>query len=105
MSGLTANPQRSYPQHALVDDASADVLDDAVFALVAVRSPMLIDDVGAELHALASLAAEIAKRLPEVVWEARTKGLAWSTIGCQLGLSTAAARRRYSDDEEVAARR
>ena len=69
------DPRRGYPARPLMDECSAAVLDEAVFNLTALRSPMLVGDAGAELHALVSLAAQISaeslKSLP-------TPGTNWS---------------------------
>ena len=78
-----------------MDECSAAVLDEVVFNLTVLRSPMLVGNAGAELHALVSLAAQIGARVPEVVRDAREQLVPWSVIGRQLGLGAADARRRY----------
>jgi hypothetical protein len=69
---------------AVVDDDSDAVLDDAVSSFVILRSPMLLGDALAEVHALTSLAAQIRVRLPRVVADARNQGQTWGEITGQL---------------------
>lgn len=90
------DPRRPHPDCAVVDDASAAVLDEATVALTLLRSPMRLGDRLAELHALVSLHAQIDSRLPGVVAAARDEGHSWNGIAAQLGVSAGAARRRYT---------
>lgn len=90
------DPRRPHPPHAVVDDATAAVLGEATVTLTLLRSPMHLGDRLAELHALASLLAQIRNSLPGVVAAARDQGHSWSGIAEQLGLSAGAARRRYT---------
>ncbi|HET7488285.1 MAG TPA: hypothetical protein VFJ85_10170 [Acidimicrobiales bacterium] len=84
-----------HPPHAVVDDASAVVLDEAIVKLTLVRSPMALGDCLADLHAMASLAAQLHAWLAVAVAGARRQGHGWAAIAGQLGTSAAAARRRY----------
>lgn len=90
------DPRRQHAPHAVVDDATAAVLDEATVILTLLRSPMQLGDRLAELHALASLLAQIHNSLPDVVAEARDQGHSWDGIAEQLGVSAGAARRRYT---------
>lgn len=85
----------THPGHALVDDDSAAVLDEATVELTLLRSPMQLGDCLADLHALASLLAQIHAWLPVVVAGARGQGHGWRDIAGQLGVTPATARRRY----------
>lgn len=89
------DPRRLHPSRALTDDDTAAVLDDAAVALTLLRCPMRLGDRLAELHALASLLAQINGSLPGVVAAARDQGHSWHGIADQLGVSAGAARRRY----------
>ncbi len=102
MSRGTDDPRRAYPARPLIDECSAAVLDEAVVSLTILRSPMWVGDAGAELHALASLSAQVEARIAQVVAAARDQSVPWSTIGAQLGLSAADARRHYEYGTEVA---
>jgi len=81
------DPRRPYPPRPMLDDDSADVLDQAVAALVALRAPMHFGDAGADLHAVVSLIAEARDRLPRTVADARDQQHTWTEIARQLGVS------------------
>ena len=85
----------THPRHALVDDASAALLDEAAVELTSLRSPMQLGDCLADLHAMVSLLAQIHAWLPMVVAAARDQGHSWHDIAAQLGVTADAARRRY----------
>ena len=85
----------TYPRHAVIDDHSAAVLEDAAVELTLLRSPMRLGDRLAELHAVSSLRGQIHAWLPIVVAGARDQGHTWDDIAAQLGVTPAAARRRY----------
>ncbi len=87
------DPWRPPPRHAFTDDASTAVVEEAAVALTLLRSPMQLGDRLAELHALASLLAEIDARLPAVVAAALDQGHSWQEIAGQLDVT--AVRRRY----------
>lgn len=55
-------------------------------------------DAGLELHALASLRAEIDARIPAVVADARDQNITWTAIAGQLGLTASQARQLYQGD-------
>jgi hypothetical protein len=90
------DPRRTHPGRAVDDDDSAAVLDQAAEQLTVHRSPMLVGDCLAHLHALVSLRAQIQARLPEVVAGARDQDHTWRDIAGQLGLTAAEARRRFT---------
>lgn len=89
------DPRRAHPRHAVVDEASAAVLDEATVTLTLLRTPMRLGDHLAELHALVSLRAQIDARLPTVAVAARDQGHRWTDIAGQLGMTPDRARRRY----------
>ena len=95
MTPAMADPRRAYPSRPLVDECSRAVLDEAVASLTILRSPMYVGDAGAELHALASLRAQIEARLSEAVVAARDQLAPWAVIGAQLGLKARDARHIY----------
>lgn len=77
------------------DADSAIVLAEAVEALAKLRTPYWLGDSAVTLHALASLIAEADSTLHDAVSAARDQELTWAEIGQLLGLSQAAAARRY----------
>lgn len=85
----------THPRHAVIDDYSAAVLEDAAVELTLLRAPMQLGDRLAELHAMASLRAQIHAWLPIVVAGARDQGHTWDDIAAQLGVTPAAARHHY----------
>lgn len=89
------DPHRAPPPGAVVDEASAAVADEALVTLTLLRAPMRLGDALAELHVTVSLLAELQARLPAVVAAARDQDHSWADIADQLGVSAAAARRRY----------
>ena len=92
-------PRRAPPRGAVIDDESAVVLEEATVTLTLLRSPMCLGDHVAELHATVSLLAQIRARIPRIVAAARDQGHSWSDISGQLGVTPAAARRRYTTNE------
>jgi hypothetical protein len=80
-----------------VDSDSALVLTDALDALARLRTPYWLGNSAVNLHVLASLIAQAQSMLPEAVASARDQGHSWADIGQLLGLSQAAASRRYRD--------
>jgi hypothetical protein len=93
------DPRRSHPNHPIVDDDSAAVLDEAVYSLTMLRSPMEEGDAGARLHALASLIAQAETSITGAVTAARDQGYSWPDIANRLGLTTTTARRRHQLDD------
>jgi hypothetical protein len=55
-------------------------------------------DAGLELHALASLRAEIDARILPAVTDARHQNIAWTDIAGQLELAPSQARQLYQGD-------
>jgi hypothetical protein len=95
MSAL-ADPRRRYPGEPVCDDDSEHVLRAAVDALVTARSPMYHGDAEAELHALASLVAEISLNLPHAVADARDQTYTWAEIAELLGRPKRTVKRGYA---------
>jgi len=90
------DPRRRYPSEPVCDDDTEHVLRAAVDTLVSARSPMWHGDAGAVLHALASLAAQIAAVLPDVVADARDQDYRWAEIAALLGRPKRTVKRRYA---------
>jgi hypothetical protein len=81
------DPRRRYPCCPVVDEETAAVLDEAIHALVMLRSPMCEGDAGAALHALGSLLAQALILLPSLTASARDQELSWPEIAGLLGLN------------------
>jgi len=79
----------------VVDELSATVLDEAIDALAALRTPYWLGDTAVHLHALASLLTQAEALLPDAVAQARDQELTWDEIGQLLGISGSTAARRY----------
>ena len=92
------DPSHCYSKRPVRDEASELVLDQAIHSLQLLRAPMYYGDAGLELHALASLRAEIDARIPHVVADARDQNITWTVIAGQLGLTTSQARQLYQGD-------
>jgi len=91
------DPRRPPPDHAVVDEVSAAVLDEATLTLTLLRAPMHFGDALAELHAMVSLRVQIDTRLAAVVAAARDQDHSWAAIAAQLGLAADSARARYQN--------
>lgn len=85
------------PASPRVDDESRVLLDRLVDALVDLRFPLSAHDATARLHVLASLAADVNARIPDLVADARDQAYTWTQIATSLATSPAAARRRHRD--------
>ncbi|MDQ6783121.1 MAG: hypothetical protein M3063_06710 [Actinomycetota bacterium] len=85
----------THPDRPLVDDATAAVLDEAVVELTLLRSPMSLGDGLADLHAMASLLAQLHAWMPLSVAAARKHEHTWEAIGRQLGVTATTARKRH----------
>jgi len=85
----------THPDRPLVDDATAAVLEEATVELTLLRSPGLLGDGLADLHAMASLLAQLHARIPLSVSAARDQGHSWEAIAQQLDVAPATARRRH----------
>ena len=88
------DPRCELPARPVRDDYSAAVVDEAVFSLTMLRSPMRWGDALAELHATTSLLAELQARLAGIVAAARDQDHTWTAIAAQLGVTAQTARRR-----------
>jgi hypothetical protein len=85
----------SHPDHPLIDDHSAAILEDAAVELTLLRSPMNLGDGLADLHAMVSLHAQIQAWIPLAVAAAHNQGHTWPEIARQLQVSPSTARRRH----------
>lgn len=90
------DPRRSHPDHVVLDDDSAHVLEDAVYYLSVYRMPMGYGDGLLRVHALASLIAQADALIADAVADARDQDHPWSDIAAQLAVTAETARRRYS---------
>lgn len=84
------------PELAIVDDDATAVIEDAVYKLSILRSPMGQSDALLRLHALATLIAAAQAQLPQAVADARDQDHPWPDIAGQLGVTPGTARRRYN---------
>ena len=89
------DPRRAHPDHPVVDDDSAAVIDEAVFSLTMLRSPMECGDAGARLHALTSLIAQAEAILPDIVADAWDQNYRWKDIARRMALPEITVRHRY----------
>jgi hypothetical protein len=89
------DPWRECPGHAVIDDDSAQVLDDAVEQLSSCRSPLNRGGGALGLHVLVSLINQAHALVPDAVAEALDQGYTWAEVAAQLGTSPGTARRRY----------
>ena len=96
---MTSRPLRlTQPEEMpapVADELSATVLDEAIDALAALRTPYWLGDTAVHLHALASLLLHAQRQLPDAVAQARDQELTWDQIGQLLGLSGSTAARHY----------
>jgi len=90
------DPRRAHPDHVVLDDDSAEAIEEAVRSLELSRSPMNQGDGALRVHVLATLIAQANALLPDAVADARDQDHPWSDIAPQLGLTANTARRRYS---------
>jgi hypothetical protein len=90
------DPRRLHPDHVVVDDDSAEALEEAVHHLELARSPMNLGDGVLRVHVLASLIAQAEALLSDAVADARDQDHPWADIADQLGVTADAARRRYA---------
>lgn len=89
------DPRRRFPDQAVVDAESEAVLEEAIFTLTMLRSPMYDGDALARLPALRSLVDQAGELLADTVIDARDQEYSWSDIATQLGNSPDTARRRF----------
>jgi hypothetical protein len=87
----------THPDHPMMDDVSAVILDDAVVRLTLLRSPLSLGDALAELHAMVSLLAQLHASLPATIAAAHDQDHTWQDIARQLQIAPATARRRYRE--------
>jgi hypothetical protein len=77
------------------DGDIAMVIDEAVTTVILLRAPMWLGDAGPTVSVLASLAAEVDRRVPDAVADARDQGYSWDQIASRLATSVSCAQRRY----------
>ena len=85
----------SHPDHPLIDDHSAAILEDATVELTLLRSPTHLGDGLADLHAMVSLQAQIQAWIPLAVAAAHNHCHTWPEIAGQLQVPASTARRRH----------
>ncbi len=83
------------PAAPAIDHHSAHILAEALNTLILLRFPGSLYDPTADLHALGSLIAQARADIPAAVAQARQGGHPWADIATSLGITPAAARRRY----------
>ena len=84
------------PDHPVLDEETAVIVNDAAHALAILRSSLASSDALAVLHALVSLQAQIQAKLADVVADTLDQEHSFEEIAGQLAISPAAARRRYA---------
>lgn len=94
----------AHPDHPLIDDHTAAVVEEAAVELTLLRSPMALGDCLADLHAIVSLLAQLRAWIPLSVTGARHQGHSWAAIAAQLGVTPATAIRRYRSCIDASAR-
>lgn len=87
-----------HPDHPVVDEESAAVLEEALHSLTMLRCAGDEGDAGARLHMLASLMAQAQAEavLADAVADAQDQDYTWAEIAERLGVATATARRRFA---------
>lgn len=89
-------PRRDHYIAPSTGDDSAEALDAAIASLGEQRGLGPEDDA-TRLHLLASLVAEVDRRLPAAVADARNQGCSWAQIADLLGVTRASAWQRYAE--------
>ena len=98
MTTTNRRPRLTQPDQMpapVVDDLSANLLDEAIDTLAGLRTPYWLGDSAVRLHALASLLKQGQALLPAAVAQARDQDLTWDQIGELLGVTGPTAARRY----------
>lgn len=90
-----SDPWSECPRHAVIDDDSARVIDQAVEHLSLCRSPLNRGDGALGLHVLVSLINQAQALVPDAVADAVDQGHTWDEVAAQLGTTPGVARRRY----------
>ncbi|MFN2506835.1 MAG: hypothetical protein ABR540_21920 [Acidimicrobiales bacterium] len=93
---MTDHQWKRHPDHPVVDEESAAVLEEALHSLTTLRSAGSEGDAGARLHMLASLMAQAGAVLADAVADARDQDYTWAEIAERLGIAAATARRRFA---------
>lgn len=87
-------PRRDHYLPPTVGGDTEEVLAAAVASLGTLRG--LGDDAATTLHLLASLTAEVQRRLPSAVADARDLHCSWAEVADLLGVTRASAWQRYA---------
>ena len=87
---------KTHPDHPVIDEETAVIVNDAARDLAILRSPLASTDALAVLHALVSLQAQIQAQLADVVADALDQEHSFEEIAGQLAINPATARRRYA---------
>jgi hypothetical protein len=90
------DPGRDRTLIPYTDSHTADLVDQAVTALVSARAPIWHHDPGPTISALVSLAAEADHMVYDAVADARDQGYTWEQIANRLAITAATARRRHA---------
>jgi hypothetical protein len=85
-------PTLTHTDRPVVDEDSAAVAAVALEELTLLRSPGALGDCLADLHAMASLVAQLRHWIPLSVSGARDQGHSWTAIAAQLEITTAEAK-------------
>jgi len=91
------DPRANRSLHPYNDADSAEVMEEAVSALVILRAPLWLGDAAVTSSVLVTLAREAQGRLRDAVAAARDQDYSWEEIARHLGTSVVVARRRYGD--------
>ena len=89
------DPRRDDSTVPHTDADTAALIDEAIDALILMRSPMHLGDSAATISALVSLTIEAESRLADAVADARNQDYGWTEIANRLATTAAAARHRY----------
>lgn len=95
-------PRRDHYLPPTTGDDTDAVVEAAIEALGDVRGLAWLGDAATRLHLLASLTAELARRLPGAVADARDQECSWAQVGDLLGVTRASAQQRYRNPSAAA---
>jgi hypothetical protein len=90
-------PTLTHADGPIVDEDSAAVAAVALEELTLLRLPGALGDCLADLHAMASLVAQLRHWIPLSVSGARDQGHSWSAIAAQLEITMAEAKSLLRD--------
>lgn len=90
------DPRRDDSVVPYSDEATAELIDEAVDSLVLMRSPMHLGDAAVTISALVSLRMEIERRLADAVADARDQDYSWDAIAGRLATTASTVQWRYA---------